>query len=189
MLPWSWIQCADAETVQCICCSYATEASYLTIRHTECLWYEWHEILLWHSCIVHKKGGFACQWLGNVNMHIMYAKCDQNTVSHLSYAPLFQGPHFLTKELEWNILYDNTYWHFICLMLSKECRNHSCEPFCYVKGNFDKNARASWTSIFAVCARHYPWWSLWQKNTKNYYFVHVSKKDSNDKESIQSIFK
>ena len=29
------------------------------------------------------------------------------TVSHFSYAPLFQGPHFLTKMLESNILYDN----------------------------------------------------------------------------------
>ena len=31
----------------------------------------------------------------------------KNTVSHFSYAPLFQGPHFLTKMLESNILYDN----------------------------------------------------------------------------------
>ena len=30
-----------------------------------------------------------------------------HTVSHFSYAPLFQGPHFLTKMLELNILYDN----------------------------------------------------------------------------------
>ena len=29
------------------------------------------------------------------------------TVSNFSYAPLFQGPHFLTKMLESNILYDN----------------------------------------------------------------------------------
>ena len=31
------------------------------------------------------------------------------TVSHFSYAPLFQGPHFLTKMLESNILYDNLF--------------------------------------------------------------------------------
>ena len=31
------------------------------------------------------------------------------TVSHLSYAPLFQGPHFLTKMLKSNILYDNLF--------------------------------------------------------------------------------
>ena len=30
-----------------------------------------------------------------------------STVSHFSYAPLFQGPYFLKKMLESNILYDN----------------------------------------------------------------------------------
>ena len=29
------------------------------------------------------------------------------TVSHFGYAPLFQCPHFLTKILESNMLYDN----------------------------------------------------------------------------------
>ena len=31
------------------------------------------------------------------------------TVSHFSYAPLFQGPYFLTKMLESSILYDNLF--------------------------------------------------------------------------------
>ena len=31
------------------------------------------------------------------------------TVSHFSYAPFFQGPQFLTKMLESNILYDNLF--------------------------------------------------------------------------------
>ena len=30
-----------------------------------------------------------------------------DTVSHFSYAPLCKGPHFFTKMLESNILYDN----------------------------------------------------------------------------------
>ena len=30
-----------------------------------------------------------------------------NTVSHFSYSPPFPGPHFLTKMLESNILFDN----------------------------------------------------------------------------------
>ena len=30
-----------------------------------------------------------------------------HTVSHFNYAPPFQGPHFLTKMLESNILYDH----------------------------------------------------------------------------------
>ena len=36
-----------------------------------------------------------------------------NTVSHFSYAPIFQGPHFLTKMLESNILYDNLFIDFL----------------------------------------------------------------------------
>ena len=31
------------------------------------------------------------------------------TVSHFSYAPIFQGQHFLKKMLESNILYDNLF--------------------------------------------------------------------------------
>ena len=27
--------------------------------------------------------------------------------------------------------------------------------------------------LFAFCARNYPWWSLWQKNTKNNCFIQV----------------
>ena len=27
--------------------------------------------------------------------------------------------------------------------------------------------------LFEFCARHYPWWSLWQKNTKNNYFIQI----------------
>ena len=80
-------------------------------------------------------------------------------MSHFSYAPLFQGPHFLTKMLQSNILYNNlligilsVWWH------RKKYQNHSCKLFCYVKGNIDKNARATWTSIFSIYASHYPWW-------------------------------
>ena len=45
-------------------------------------------------------------------MKLAYSISDQmlplsHTVSHFSYAPLFQGPYFLTKMLESNILCDN----------------------------------------------------------------------------------
>ena len=103
----------------------------------------------------------------------------QNTVSNFSYAPLFQGPHFLTKVLESKILYDtllidilSVWWH------QKKYRTHSCETFCYVKGNFDKNVCTFILPeclyfLFAFCARNYPWWFLWQKNTKNNYFIQL----------------
>ena len=39
--------------------------------------------------------------------NIMQIDCLAYTVSHFSYAPFFQGPHFLTKMLESNIFNDN----------------------------------------------------------------------------------
>ena len=44
------------------------------------------------------------------------------------------------------------------------------------KGNFDKFWKMHVQAerlyfLFLFCARHYPWWSLWQKNTKNNLFI------------------
>ena len=63
--------------------------------------------------------------------------------------------------------------------IEKKYRNLSCELFCFAKGNFDKSARLHVQSerlyfLFAFCARHYPWWSLWPKNTNNNYFIQVN---------------
>ena len=63
-------------------------------------------------------------------------KC-RYTVSHFSYAPPFQGPHFFTKMLKSNILYD--YLLKLTFHLFDEIekyRNHSCELFCNVKRQF-----------------------------------------------------
>ena len=101
------------------------------------------------------------------------------TVSHFSYAPFFQGPQFLTKMLEATILYDNLFMTFYLFDdIEKKYWNHSSESFCYVKGNFDKNAKMHVQAerlyfLFLFCASHYLWWSLWQKNTKNNYFIQV----------------
>ena len=105
------------------------------------------------------------------------------TVSHFSYAPFFKGPHFFTKMLESNILYDNLLNDILHLYLfddiEKKYRIHSCESFCYAKANFDKSARLHVQSerlyfLFGFCARPYPWWSLWHKNTKNNYFIQIN---------------
>ena len=95
-------------------------------------------------------------------------------------APLFKGPLFSQKC--WNrtfsmIIYLLTFYLFD--NIEKIYRNHSRESFCYAKGNFDKSARLHVQSerlyfLFAFCARHYPWWSLWQKNTKDNYFIQVN---------------
>ena len=58
--------------------------------------------------VVHKYLGTSDNMLSDQDLnHFIICKCDVCTVSHFSYAPLFQGPYFLTKILESNILYDN----------------------------------------------------------------------------------
>ena len=47
-----------------------------------------------------------------------------------------------------------------------------------LKGNFDKFWKMHMQAerlyfLFLFCARHYPWLSLWQKNTKNNLFIQV----------------
>ena len=83
-------------------------------------------------------------------------------VSHFSYAPLFQGTHFLTKMLESTfsmIIYLLTFYLFGEI---KKIRNHSCESFYYVKGNLRELhvQPERLYLLFAFCARHYTWWSL-----------------------------
>ena len=46
--------------------------------------------------------------------------------------------------------------------IEQKYRNHTCESFCYAKGNFDKSARLRVQSerlyfLLAFRARHYPW--------------------------------
>ena len=96
------------------------------------------------------------------------------TVSHFSYAPPFQGPHFLTKMLASNILYAHllidilsVWWHRKNIKVTHA--NHSAMS----KAIFYKNACATWASVFSTCARNYPWWSLRQKNTQNNCFIQV----------------
>ena len=101
-------------------------------------------------------------------------------MSHFSYAPLFQGPHFfLQKWWNWTfvmIIYLLTFYLFDDIL--KKYLNHSCESFFYVKGNFPILTKMHVQPeqlyfLFLFWARHYPWWSLWQKNTKNNYFIQV----------------
>ena len=117
---------------------------------------------------------FKSNWI--MLHHYLSIDAKHITVSHFSYEPLFKGPYFFTKMQESNILYDNllidilsVWWH------RKKYRNHSCESFCYAKGNFDKSAQLHVQSerlyfLLAFCARHYPWWSLWQKKHQKQLF-------------------
>ena len=70
-----------------------------------------------------------------------------STVSHFSYAPLFQGPHFLTKILELNIRYNNLFidilsvWWYLKKILESLMRIIFLRQRQF--SNFDKNARAT----------------------------------------------
>ena len=99
------------------------------------------------------------------------------TVSHFSYAPLFQGSHFWTKTLESNILYDNLLIDILSVWWHQKYRNRLCESF------WATTSKAILTNmhvqperlyfLFAFLARQYPLWSFRQKNTKNNYFILV----------------
>ena len=100
------------------------------------------------------------------------------TVSHFSYAPLFQGPHFLTKRLESNNLYDNLLLTFYLFdNIEKNILESRMRIILLLKVNFDKFWKMHVQAerlyfLFLFCARHYSWWSLWQKNTKNNLFIY-----------------
>ena len=113
----------------------------------------------------------------------------QNVYLHL--VPIIQWAtlvthHFLRAHIFSQKCWIRTFSMIVYLLtfylfddIEKKYQNHSCEPSCYAKGNFDNSARLLVKSerlyfLFAFCARHYPWWSLWQKNTKNNYFIQVN---------------
>ena len=107
----------------------------------------WHSHIQWATLVTHHF----------LRAHIFSQKCWNRTFSMIIYLLTF----YLFDDIE------------------KKYRNHSCESFCFAKGNFDKNARLHVQSkrlyfLFAFCARHYPWWLLWQKYTKNNYFIQVN---------------
>ena len=93
----------------------------------------------------------------------------------------FLRPHIFSQKC-WNRLFSIIIYLLTIYLFDdneKKYRNHSCESFCNAKGKFDKSARLHVQSerlyfLFAFCARHHPWWSLWQKNTKNNYFIQVN---------------
>ena len=91
-------------------------------------------------------------------------------MSHFSYAPPFQGPHFLTKMQESNILYDNllidilsVWWHQKNIKITHA--NHSAMSKAILTKMLVQPERLYF--LFAFCARNYPRWSLWQRNTNN----------------------
>ena len=113
-----------------------------------------------------------------INMkHLLYIdRTAKYTVSHFSYAPLFQGPHF------WQKCWNQTFSMIICL-LTFYLFDDIEKIIGITHANHSATSKATLTKmhvqpellyfLFLFCARHYPWWSLWQKNTQNNYFIQV----------------
>ena len=100
-------------------------------------------------------------------------------MSHFSYAPLFRAHIFFTKMLESNILYDNlhidiwsVYWHQNYIQITHAKHSAASKSFFLTLTKMHVQPERLYF-LFAFCARHYPWWSLWQKNTKINYFIQV----------------
>ena len=97
-------------------------------------------------------------------------------MSHFSYTPLFQGPHFLTKMLESKfsmIIYICTFYLFDNIEKISESLMRIillCQRQLWQKMHMQTERLIF---LFAFCARHYRWWSLWRKNTENNYFIHL----------------
>ena len=90
--------------------------------------------------------------------------------------------HFFRAHIFWQKCWNRTFSVIIFLLtfylfgdIEKKNRNHSCGSSCYANDNLTKLHVQPKRLYFliAFCARHYPWWSLWQKNTKNNYFNQV----------------
>ena len=91
------------------------------------------------------------------------------TVSHFSYAPPFQGPHFLTKMLKSNILYD----HLRIDILSDWWHRKNIKMWIILQRQKQFWRKFPCMLYFLFAFRNYPWWSLWQKNTKNNRLIEV----------------
>ena len=89
--------------------------------------------------------------------HIFWQKCWNRTFSMIIYLLTF----YLFDDIAKNIVITHP--------------NHSATPKC----NFEKMRKMHVQPerlyfLFAFWDRHYPWWSLWQKNTKNNYSIQVN---------------
>ena len=137
--------------------------------HTVILWTDLLLLLL-HPNTTH--GGFlyclswwlpqtSVQWATLVThhffrVHIFWQKCWNRTFSMIIYLLTFY-------------LFDN---------IEKKILESLMRIILLLKGNFDKFWKIHVQAerpyfLFLFCVRHYPWWSLWQKNTKNNLFIQV----------------
>ena len=108
---------------------------------------------------------------------MVWKEISVNTVSHWSYAPLFRA------LILWQKCQNRTFSMIIYLLkfylsgYSEKISNSLMQIFLLRQRQFWEKMHVQPERLhflFAFCARHYPWWSLWQKNTKNNYFIQVN---------------
>ena len=105
--------------------------------------------------------GATIQWATLVTHHffrphIFWQKCWNRTFSMIIYLLTF----YLFDDIEKNIVITHANHSATSkAILTKMTKMHVQPELLYF--------------LFLFCASHYPWWSLWQKNTKNNYFIQV----------------
>ena len=93
--------------------------------------------------------------------------------------------HFFRAHIFWQKCWNRTFSMIIILLtfyLFDNIENFLLESLMRItlklKSNFDKFCKMHVQAerlyfLFLFCARHNPWWSLWQKNTKNNLLIQV----------------
>ena len=93
--------------------------------------------------------------------------------------------HFFRPHIFWQKYWNRTFSMIIYLLtfylfdnIEKKILESLMRIILLLKGNFDKFWKMHVQAerlffLFLFFARHYPWWSLWQKNTNNNLFIQV----------------
>ena len=107
---------------------------FIKSQHTILFCAEWCSPYYMHTHIFHFK--YIHTYI-HTYIQSIYLSIYLSTVSHFSYAPLFQGRHIKTKMLDTNIFLNNLLIDIVlCLMASKKNPNNSCKSLFFVKSTF-----------------------------------------------------
>ena len=110
--------------------------------------------------------------------------CLPKCALHVQWATLVTH-HFFRAHIFWQKCWNLTFSMIIYLLtfylfdnIEKKLLESLMRIILLLKGNFDKFWKMHVEAerlyfLFLFCARHNPWWSLWQKNTKNNSLIQV----------------
>ena len=90
--------------------------------------------------------------------------------------------HFFRAHIFWQKCWNRTFSMIIYLLTFYLFDNFEKKNIGITHANHSATQRQFWKMhvqverryfLFLFCARHYTWWSLWQKNSKNNLFIQV----------------